>query len=696
MNPSRRTSKRGACGLVLCLVFASSGSSRAQTAQPSVTLTQPASNETNVRRDVFVSADVFVPNGGIDPSTLTDQSVYLHRSGDGQLVPAVLHMSGGGDLIVLRPISLLDASTGYTFVVTSGLQDMSGAAFAPFSMSFTSGTASGGADASVAFEKVPLQTPAGKSLTCVVIGPDGMLYASVRNGEILRFPLEPDGTVGPAETLQSLRNANGGDRLLIGLRFDPASTAENLILWASHSHYAFSGALDWTGKITRLSGQDLETVTDVVTRLPRSTRDHVTNQIDFGPDGALYFLQGSTTAMGAPDSAWGFRPERLLTAAVLRLDADTVTPPLDAKTEEGGVFDPYAPGSPLTIYASGVRNSYDLLWHRNGSLYVPTNGSASGGATPASPNPVHCTNRIDQGIHGDYTGPVVPGIATVTQTEHDWLFRIEHLGYYGHPNPARCEWVMNGGNPTSGVDVAEITQYPVGTQPDRNWRGAVFDFGEHQSPDGLIESQSGAFDGALLGKLLVVRFSGGDDIIVLTPGIGGEIIRSQTGFPGMTGFNLNPLDLVENPSNGFIYLTEYGDQSTAAGAKLTLLRPIPGPCTGVPPPDLPRLGLTKVATSTARVTWSAIGTATGYDLVRGSLEDLRSMGGDFSMATDDCLGNELVTTSRDDPTAPDAGSGFWYLVRAVNCASMGTYDSGAASQQGARDAEIALAGASCP
>ena len=61
-------------------------------------------------------------------------------------------------------------------------------------------------------------------------------------------------------------------------------------------------------------------------------------------------------------------------------------------------------------------------------------------------------------------------------------------------------------------------QYPVGVAPDRNWRGAAFDFGEHYSPDGAIEYKSSTFGGALQGKLLVARYSAGDDIIVLTPG----------------------------------------------------------------------------------------------------------------------------------------------------------------------------------
>ena len=50
-------------------------------------------------------------------------------------------------------------------------------------------------------------------------------------------------------------------------------------------------------------------------------------------------------------------------------------------------------------------------------------------------------------------------------------------------------------------------------------------------------------------------------------GANGDIINSQTGIVGFTGFT-DPLDLIENPANGFIYLAEYG------GQKLTLLKPV--------------------------------------------------------------------------------------------------------------------------
>src|SRR2546426_3567829 len=122
----------------------------AQIPQPQITTTHPADGATGVSRDDFVSADVYVPNGGIDPTTLNDETVYLYRTFDSapQRVPSVLNTSGGGDVIVLRPAVRLDANTDYTLVVTSGLLDISGVPFLPFQMSFTTGTATGSADSS--------------------------------------------------------------------------------------------------------------------------------------------------------------------------------------------------------------------------------------------------------------------------------------------------------------------------------------------------------------------------------------------------------------------------------------------------------------------------------------------------------------------------------------------------------------------
>ena len=545
-------------------------------ARPSVATVTPANGASNVEPTIpsfFVALDVNLPNGGIEQSSVTSSTVQLYPTGSPtNVVPANITVSGGRDAITYTPTEDLAPFTSYTFELTSGVTDVSGAAFLPFTSSFTTGAAGTGPVTDVEFEKVSLPNTSGDNHSSLVVGPDGKLYATTIDGRIKRWTIEPDGSLSNEEVITSLTDAEGGARLLIGLAFDPASTAAEPIAWVSHTTFGFSGMPDWGGKITRLSGPNLGTVQDYVVNLPRSLRDHVTNSLSIGPDGALYVNQGSNSAMGAPDGAWGNRPERKLTAAVLRIDTDALaqgTLPLDAQTAEGGSYDPFAANAPVTVYASGIRNAYDHVWHSNGFMYVPTNGSAAGGNSPGTPStlPNACQTRIDDASNGAYTGPSVPEINNVTR-QKDWLYRIEPNGYYGHPNPSRCEWVMNGGNPTSSADLAQVDDYPVGVQPDRNYRGTAFDFEYNKSPNGVIEYQSDAFEGALQGKLLVVRYSGGDDIIALTPGsTTGDIVNAETGLPGFTGFS-DPLDLIENPATGDIYVSEYGGSGT-----ITLLRP---------------------------------------------------------------------------------------------------------------------------
>jgi hypothetical protein len=404
--------------------------------------------------------------------------------------------------------------------------------------------------------------------TCLVVGADGKLYASAFDGRILRYEIKHDGQLGEPETFGTLPANNGGPRLVTGFCFDPKSTVEQPIIWVSHGQLSIERSEDWSGKISRIAGPKFDQYRDAVINLPRGVKDHLNNQPAFGADGALYFCQASNTAMGAPDHKWGWRPERLLSAALLRLDVTKLPAdkPLDAKTEDGGTYDPYAANAPLTMHATGIRNGYDLLFHSNGRLYAPINGSAAGGNAPASADPrATGARRIDTGA--SYAGPAVPQLQNVFITEDDTLLTVEKGAYYGHPNPLRAEFVLNGGNPTAGYDAHEIPLYPVGTQPDVNYRFAAYNFGKNLSPDGIIEYKSA--NSPLAGRILVTRYSGGDDVIVLTPGgPDGGISEALTGIEGLTGLS-DPLDLIEDPKTGNLYVIEFGSK------RLTLLRAVP-------------------------------------------------------------------------------------------------------------------------
>lgn len=539
--------------------------------RPSVRAVTPANLTTGVSPTSSVVADLRLPGGAVDPTTLSTATVRLARVSDGAAVPANVITSGGGDVVNISPTAPLAASALYRFEVTDGVRDVAGNRFQPYSGVFTTGTGGGGGP--IAFEQV-FGVATGAAFTSVAFGPDGRLYAATLTGSIHRFPVNADGTLGTAAVIDTVREhatsaglPGAPNRTVIGLAFDPASTAADPVLWITDNHGGTSNAPDWSGKVARLSGADLSVYTEVVTDLPRSVKDHESNSLAFGPDGDLYLSQGSMNAMGAPDGTWGNRPEHLLSAAVLRLRPARLpaTLPVNVRTEAGGSYNPYAATAPLTIHATGVRNAYDLVWHRNGHLYAPTNGSAAGGNAPATPSPLpaSCATRPD----GPYTGPSVPAVVNNPAAETDYVFDVKPGRYYGHPAPIRCEWVLAGGNPTSGADPFQVGAYPVGTRPDRNFDLAgTYDAGLHASANGVVEYRGGAFGGRLDGKLLVVRYSSGQDVQTFDVAADGALSNRTTGITGLTGFS-QPLDITQHPARGHLYVTELG------ASRITLLRP---------------------------------------------------------------------------------------------------------------------------
>ena len=306
----------------------------------------------------------------------------------------------------------------------------------------------------------------------------------------------------------------------------------------------------------------------VIKDLPRfgPNQENFTNSIIFGPDGKLYFGQGANTGMGWCDCEENQSPshEALLSGAILCLDPNKLPQklPLSVKTiDGGGSYDPYQDLAPLKIYATGLRNAYDLVWHSNGQLYTTINGSGGNENTPTSDpeSPYYITPNHNI----NYTGPKnIPAVMGAQPDQNDFMARVEQGGYYGHPNPLRGEYVLNHGD--ADLDNFEYN----GVEPDSNFRGFTYDFGPHIAPTGVTECKSKMFDGRLKGCVLVARM-GRNDMVVLRPGgIKNDIIKAYDGARMGLEVESGPLDVVEDPNTGNLYVSQFGNKT------ITLFHPI--------------------------------------------------------------------------------------------------------------------------
>ena len=172
-------------------------------------------------------------------------------------LPFQPNTSGGGDSIVVTPNDLLDADTEYTFEVTDGVKDTSGARFAPFVMTFKTASGAATSDYPVAFDKIAL--PDTKVLIPHTNQPRptrALRSARITSCTHRHLTAESSATrfipmAGSASLRRSARSlpAIMAPRLITGIEFDPAATADNLILWVSHGQMTLQNA-------TRLDRED--------------------------------------------------------------------------------------------------------------------------------------------------------------------------------------------------------------------------------------------------------------------------------------------------------------------------------------------------------------------------------------------------------------------------------------------------------
>lgn len=115
---------------------------------------------------------------------------------------------------------------------------------------------------------------------------------------------------------------------------------------------------------------------------------------------------------------------------------------------------------------------------------------------------------------------------------------------------------------------------------------------------------------------------------------------------------------------------------------------------GAGPPSA-TLGLSFAGDRSA-MAWTPNPGASTYDVVKGDLAALRGSAGDFGSSLAACVENNSPDAASSDAVSPGPSAAWYYLVRTFGCAQNGTYDDGAISQQGSRDAEIGTSASACP
>lgn len=406
------------------------------------------------------------------------------------------------------------------------------------------------------------------SPTAMAIGPDGRLYVANSSGIIQALTIGD----GPSNTkvitaVQQVTTAAMSCltspqpptcmQEVFGIAFDPLDNA----MYVTNTISGFGGmgqapAGSFPGKITKFVAPGYTTRSDVITGLPISNSGHEANDLAFGPDGRLYIEQGSSTNAGVVNPISGIfqLPDTPLSGAVLVADVHAVgfngnitySPP---NTYSSSVAQ--AGGFGVSVYASGFRNPYGLVWHSNGKLYATDNGP-NAGYGPAS---VTCSTD---------TGVDAAGL--------DELDLVVAGKYYGHAN-------RNRGN----FDARQCL-YHFGTEPSTVDYTAPIESNLPASSDGMAEYTSSKFGAQMQGDLLYAAWVNSELHRVKLSADGQSVVYDVTLATGLQ----NALD-VSVGADGSMFVAEFGgnrisffrpNETPVTSISVTAIQPAAGPLAG--------------------------------------------------------------------------------------------------------------------
>ena len=414
-----------------------------------------------------------------------------------------------------------------------------------------------GAPPPIAFTLEDLVTTT--SPTQAAWGPDQRLYVASTNGTIKAFTFDDDYTITDTQVIAALQNSGLAEQDILGLTLDPFSTPGQVDIYLGHSDIFakggscnFQGSFDYIGRVSRISGPSFDTLETVITGLPTSNHDHAVNGMAFDNNGDLLIAMGGNTNGGVVACNFGGIPESPLAGAVLKAEISkgasfngTITY-LECAQPFGcaggaanndqvqGDIVGVAAGVDVTIFAPGMRNSFDLVYTSLERVYNTDNGG-------------------DVNLGASSTGPASEG---PDPDDLDTVNYVVEGDYYGHPN-------RNRGRADARQNVYYDT---VAASIPATFHQALFD--TTSSTNGIDEYRAQTFNGAMRGQLIIQKWNGPTRRVELS-GDGSQSL-------GVTDLNvsLGSLDVTAGPGGVLI-------GADFSAGKLVLARPSDAAATGV-------------------------------------------------------------------------------------------------------------------
>ncbi len=404
--------------------------------------------------------------------------------------------------------------------------------------------------------------------TSLQFGPDELLYVGQLDGDIAVFDVSRLGSdeyeatfVEEISIIRESLNHNddgtrdfGDKRLLTGIHV--AGTAANPVIYAGSSDPRQAagpssipggndGGLDTnSGILHRLTRDNDGTWSgfELVRGLPRSEENHVLNGI-VKVGNKIYLNVGGNTNEGLPSTNFASLPEYALSAAVLEFDLDMLgeatydIPTLDGPADE---FDPFGghdglnqaklvEDGPIKLFATGLRNAYDIVYTEAGRFYVWDNGPDTGwGGAPDN----SCLNTFsNEGIDA-----------------FDGLHLISRGYYAGHPNPTRGSKsnTFGGQSPIEGpANPIECIYRSPANATDSVGESGGLSFNS-DSTNGLAEYTASNFNNEMRNDLLAITL--GNQLLRVQLNASGNAVTNREVL--FSGVGSSPLDVTTQSDSG--------------------------------------------------------------------------------------------------------------------------------------------------